>query len=46
MVVLLLVACGPSYKGLDKAASGEITIMLWSGDGEFYQDIGKKKLNS
>lgn len=44
MVVLILVACGPKYEGLDKDAAGEITIMLWSGDGEFYEDIGKKNL--
>lgn len=28
---------------LDKNAKGEISIMVWSGDGEYYEDIGNPK---
>ena len=33
-----------SYKALDKKIAGEITIMLWSGDGVYAEDIGHKNL--
>jgi hypothetical protein len=38
-----LTACG-GYKGLDSEVSGELTIMLWSGDGSFMEDIGHQDL--
>lgn len=44
LVALALVACGEGYSGLDTAAEGELTIMLWSGDGEFRQDVGRTTL--
>lgn len=43
-VTFILVACGPSYAGLDTATEGEITVMLWSGDGQFYENIGKQTI--
>ena len=27
--------------GLDKNVKGEVSVMAWSGDGEYYEDIGK-----
>jgi hypothetical protein len=32
----------PAYEPLDANVEGELTIMLWSGDGSFLKDIGKK----
>lgn len=29
--------------GLDKDTKGEVSIMVWSGDGEYYEDIGNPK---
>ncbi|MBS3986348.1 MAG: hypothetical protein KGZ38_00150, partial [Erysipelothrix sp.] len=40
----ILTGCAPGYKQLDSAVEGEITIMLWSGDGTFMEDIGRKDL--
>ena len=36
------VAQGPVYEVLDANVEGELTVMLWSGDGSFLKDIGKK----
>jgi len=33
-----------SYKALDKKITGEITMMLWSGDGTYIEDLGHKEL--
>lgn len=41
-VALTIAGCGNKYEALDTTVSGEISIMLWSGDGQFYEDIGKK----
>lgn len=30
----------PAYEALDTNVEGEITIMLWSGDGSYLEDIG------
>jgi ABC-type glycerol-3-phosphate transport system substrate-binding protein len=35
-------AASGSYKPLASSVTGEITIMMWSGDGAFLQDIGHK----
>lgn len=43
-LVFIVVACGPTYVGLDTATDGEINIMLWSGDGLFYENIGKQTI--
>ena len=29
--------------GLDKNVKGEVSVMVWSGDGEYYEDIGNPK---
>ena len=29
--------------GLDKKVKGEVSVMVWSGDGEYYEDIGNPK---
>jgi ABC-type glycerol-3-phosphate transport system substrate-binding protein len=51
LVLLLIIAgaltiagCGKKYEALDTDVEGEISVMLWSGDGQFYQDIGKQDL--
>lgn len=35
---------GPTYEGLASDVTGEITVMLWSGDGSYMEDIGHKDL--
>lgn len=48
LVVVLLIAmtaslftgCGKKYEALDKGISGEIDVMLWSGSGQYIEDIG------
>lgn len=40
----VLTGCG-GYSELDTEVSGELTIMLWSGDGSFMEDIGHKDLS-
>jgi ABC-type glycerol-3-phosphate transport system substrate-binding protein len=44
--VLTLAACnrGSSYKGLDTDIEGEITIMLWSGDNQLLEDVGRTEI--
>lgn len=52
LVVLLLIAmtatlftgCGKKYEALDKSISGEIDVMLWSGSGQYLEDIGHQNL--
>src|SRR5690606_19678637 len=46
MISVLLAACKPKdeYVGLDTDVSGELDIMLWSGDGQYLKDIGKLDL--
>jgi hypothetical protein len=34
----------PQYEQLDPNVEGEITVMLWSGDGTYMEDIGNKDL--
>jgi len=41
-VALTIAGCGKKYEALDTDVEGEISIMLWSGDGQFYEDIGKQ----
>ena len=41
MIASVLSGCGSKkYKALDASQSGEIDIMLWSGDGMYYTDLG------
>ena len=44
--LLLIAACQdkPKWDGLDTEVTGEISIMLWSGDGTFIEDVGKLNL--
>lgn len=41
-VAITIVGCGDKYEALDTDVTGEVSIMLWSGDGQFYDDIGNK----
>jgi ABC-type glycerol-3-phosphate transport system substrate-binding protein len=41
-VAITIVGCGDKYEALDTEIEGEVSVMLWSGDGQFYEDIGKK----
>ena len=34
----------PTWEPIDTNASGEVTIMLWSGDGSYIEDVGKLDL--
>lgn len=36
----------PAYVELDPATSGELSIMVWSGDGQYYEDIGHQTLEA
>lgn len=44
VAVFVLAGCKEKYQGLDKDVTGEVTILLWSGDGVFHEDIGKQNL--
>jgi len=44
LISSILTGCAPSYKSLDSKVEGELTIMLWSGDGTYMEDIGRKQL--
>ena len=52
LAVLLLVTfvlssftgCGKSFKALSTEISGEIDIMVWSGSGTYFEDIGHQEL--
>lgn len=33
-----------TYEALDTSVEGELTVMLWSGDGSYMEDIGHKEL--
>lgn len=48
VVTLCLAGCGKddAYKSLDTGVSGEIAVMVWSGDGEYYEDIGHQNLSA
>jgi ABC-type glycerol-3-phosphate transport system substrate-binding protein len=41
-VAVTIVGCKDKYEALDTDVTGEVSIMLWSGDGQFYEDIGNK----
>ncbi|MBR6358279.1 MAG: hypothetical protein IKS11_01405, partial [Lachnospiraceae bacterium] len=34
----------PAYETLDKNVSGDISIMVWSGDSVYYEDLGHKTI--
>lgn len=41
-VAVTIVGCKDKYEALDTDVTGEVSVMLWSGDGQFYEDIGNK----
>lgn len=44
-MVLLFVGCSrDQYEGLATDIEGELTIMLWSGDNSFMEDIGRQTI--
>ncbi len=44
ILALSMAGCGKKYEALDTSVSGEIDIMLWSGDGSYMEDIGHKDI--
>ena len=36
----------PAYIELDSAVEGELSIMVWSGDGQYYEDLGHQELEA
>lgn len=46
VMAICLAACGnkDSYEALDTGVSGEISVMVWTGDGSYYEDIGHMNL--
>ena len=45
-LALSLAACTSKETGLDTDAEGEITVMLYNGDGNTYEDLGHQTLNT
>lgn len=43
-ISLFTVYAGGKYETLATEAEGEITVMLWSGDGTFMEDIGRRTI--
>jgi ABC-type glycerol-3-phosphate transport system substrate-binding protein len=41
-IALTIAGCNKKYEALDTSVSGDITVMLWSGNGEYMQDVGNK----
>jgi hypothetical protein len=46
MGTLALAGCGKKYETLDKGISGDITVMVWSGSGNYMEDIGHQDLTA
>jgi len=47
VISLTLAGCGekaPVYSGLDNEVSGQVDLLLWSGSGTYWEDIGHKNL--
>lgn len=44
MIAALLTGCGKKYEALDSEISGEIDIMVWSGSGNYMEDLGHQDL--
>jgi maltose-binding protein MalE len=44
LVVATLMSCGRGYESVDTDVEGEITVMLWSGDNTFMEDIGRRTI--
>lgn len=44
LISSVLTGCtGNRFRSLDPSVAGEITIMLWSGDGTFMEDVGRRE---
>ena len=43
-IAFSLTACGDNYDGLDAEVTGVIDLMLWSGSGTYYEDLGNMNL--
>jgi len=42
---LFFISCGAKYESLANEVEGELTIMLWSGDNTFMEDIGRRTID-
>lgn len=42
----VLAGCQSNYEGLDAEISGELDIMLWSGDGSYVEDVGRVNIDA
>jgi len=43
-VALTIAGCNKKYEALDTSVTGDVTVMLWSGNGTYIEDIGNKTL--
>ncbi len=43
-IALTLTGCKEKYQGIDNEQAGEIDLLLWSGSGTHYEDIGNMNL--
>ena len=49
LAVFALAGCkpsGPTYDALDTEVAGQVDLLLWSGSGEYWEDIGKQDLTT
>jgi hypothetical protein len=44
VVAFSLAGCKPSYEGLDTEVSGQVDLLLWSGSGTYWEDLGHQNL--
>lgn len=44
--VSMFTGCGESYEALSTEISGEIDVMVWSGSGQYMEDIGHQDLTA
>ncbi len=44
VIATSLTGCGKKYAALDSGISGEIDIMVWSGSGQYLEDLGHKDI--
>lgn len=44
MIAAMMTGCGKKYEALDSGISGEIDIMVWSGSGNYMEDLGHQDL--
>lgn len=46
LIASMLTGCGKRYEALDSGISGEIDVMVWSGSGNYMEDIGHQNLTA